>query len=88
MKFVVIEYTDPMGDGDNIEVDLSWTLADATTLLSYQVTKHERQWVEYYGPTDYFTRMYPQMVAVVALAHKRFADNLPVDDLTILDWQE
>lgn len=87
MKFTVIEYSDPVGDVDHISVDLAWPLADVTTLLSYLVTKHERQWLEHFGPTDYFTRMYPEMVAVVASAHKRFADNLHVDDLTIIDWK-
>jgi hypothetical protein len=87
-KFTVIEYMDPAGDVDTIEVDLAWPLADVQLLLAYQTRRHETQWKEKFGPSDYFNRQYPLMMAVIADAKRRFGNGTPIDELTIIDWQE
>ena len=87
-KFTVIEYMNPAGDVDTIEVDLTWSSADIVALLSYQIKKHEGGWVRDFGPTSYFDKRYTKLCAIALDAKRRFTEGKPVDELTFIDWQE
>jgi len=84
-KFTVLEYTDPAGDCDVIQVDLSQSIDDITKEMAYQVAEHLRGWTSHYGPTRYFYKRFPMMVAVVVDAKRRQEKGLPIDELTLID---
>lgn len=84
-KFTVLEYTDPAGDCDVIQVDLSQSVDDITKEMAYQVAEHLRGWTGKYGPTGYFYKRFPMMVAVVVDAKRRQEKGLPIDELTLID---
>lgn len=87
-KFTVVEYMNPAGDVDSIEVDLTWSSADIAILLSYQIKKHESSWERDFGPTSYFDSRYSKLCAIALDAKRRFGEGKPVDELTFIDWQE
>jgi hypothetical protein len=87
-KFTVIEYSDPSGDVDSIEVDLSFSTSDLSVLLSYLVKHREYQWENRFGPTTYFSVRYPKLMAIVVEAKYCFDHGLPTEGLTLIDWQE